>query len=112
MYQNNNLYIFDIYTYIKSWGESPINLILGILDVLIVLFLLYKAIKLLRKTRAWQLLKGIAILVILTLISRINKIRNIKFYFNYNYDIWCNYFDCYFCAGAKKKLGTAWDKSI
>ena len=66
---NNNLYTFDLYTYFKSWGESPINLILGIFDILIVLFLLYKGIKFFRKTRAWQLLKGIAILVAITLIS-------------------------------------------
>ncbi len=69
MYQNNNLYTFDLYTYFKSWTENPMNLILGILDILIVLFLLYKAIRFLRKTRAWQLLKGIAILIIVTLIS-------------------------------------------
>ena len=55
MYQNNNLYNFDLYTYFKSWGESPINLILGVLDILIVLFILYKAIRFLKKTRAWQL---------------------------------------------------------
>ena len=72
MYQNNNLYTFDLYTYFKSWGENPINLILGILDIIIVLFFLYKAIKLLRRTRAWQLLKGIAILVIVTLVSRLD----------------------------------------
>lgn len=72
MYQNNNLYTFDLYTYFKSWGENPINLILGILDIIIVLFLVYKAIKLLRRTRAWQLLKGIAILVIVTLVSRLD----------------------------------------
>ncbi len=69
MFQNNNLYTFDLYTYFKGWSENPINLILGILDVLIVLFLLYKAIRFLRKTRAWQLLKGIAILIIVTLVS-------------------------------------------
>lgn len=72
MYQNNNLYTFDLYTYFKSWGENPINLILGILDIIIVLFLVYKAIKFLRRTRAWQLLKGIAILVIVTLVSRLD----------------------------------------
>ena len=72
MYQNNNLYTFDLYTYFKSWGENPINLILGILDIIIVLFLVYKAIKLLKRTRAWQLLKGIAILVIVTLVSRLD----------------------------------------
>ena len=87
MYQNNNLYTFDLYTYFKSWGESPINLILGILDIVIVLFLLYKAVKLLRKTRAWQLLKGIAVLVIVTSVSRMDKIRDIKCYINDNYDI-------------------------
>lgn len=69
MYPNNNLYTFDLYNYFKSWGESPLNLILGIFDIIIVLFLLYKAIKFFRKTRAWQLLKGIAILVIVTLVS-------------------------------------------
>ena len=72
MYQNNNPYTFDLYTYFKSWGENPINLILGILDIIIVLFLVYKAIKFLRRTRAWQLLKGIAILVIVTLVSRLD----------------------------------------
>ena len=87
MYQNNNLYSFNLYAYFKSLGESPLNLILGILDILIVLFLLVKAVKLLKKTRAWQLLKGIAVLVIVTLISRLDKIRNIKCNFNYNYDI-------------------------
>lgn len=87
MYQNNNLYTFDLYTYFKSWGESPMNLILGILDILIVLFLVYKAVKLLRKTRAWQLLKGIAVLIIVTLVSRLGKTWNPKFYFNNNYDI-------------------------
>ena len=98
MYQNNNLYTFDLYNYFKSWGENPINLILGILDIIIVLFFLYKAIKLLKKTRAWQLLKGIAILVIVTLVSRLDKTWNIKYYFNYNYDLWCNYFNCCVCS--------------
>ena len=87
MYQNNNLYTFDLYTYFKSWKESPINLILGILDIVIVLFLLYKAVKFLRKTRAWQLLKGIAILIIVTLISRLGKTWNFKCNFNYYNDI-------------------------
>lgn len=100
MYQNNNLYTFDLYTYFKSWEESPINLILGILDIIIVLFFLYKAIKFLRKTRAWQLLKGIAILVIVTLVSRLDKARDIKCYFNYNYDLWCNYFNSCICSRA------------
>ena len=98
MYQNNNLYTFDLYSYFKSWGENPINLILGILDIIIVLFFLYKAIKLLKKTRAWQLLKGIEILVIVTLVSRLDKTWNIKYYFNYNYDLWCNYFNSCFCS--------------
>jgi len=87
MYPNNNLYTFDLYTYFKSWGKSPMNLILGIFDILIVLFLLYKGIKFFRKTRAWQLLKGIAILVIVTLISRMDQIRNIKRYSYCCYDI-------------------------
>ena len=99
MYQNNNLYTFDLYTYFKSWTENPINLILGILDILIVLFLLYKAIKFLRKTRAWQLLKGIAILVIVTLVSRMGETWNIKYDFNYYYDLWCDNFDCCICSG-------------
>ena len=72
MYQNNNVYNFDLYTYFKSWGENPINLILGILDILIVLLIIYKAVGFLRKTRAWQLLKGIAVLAIITLISRLD----------------------------------------
>ena len=103
MYQNNNLYNFDLYTYFKSWGESPINLILGVLDILIVLFILYKAVRFLKKTRAWQLLKGIAILVIVTLVSRLGKISNTKYNFNYNYDLWCNHSDSCFCSGTKKK---------
>lgn len=69
MYQNNNLYTFDLYTYFRSWGENPLKLMLGLLDCVIVLFFLYKSINILRKTRAWQLLKGIAILVIITLLS-------------------------------------------
>ena len=87
MYQNNNLYTFDLYAYFKSLGESPMNLIIGIWDIVIVLFLLYKTVRLLKKTRAWQLLKGIAILVVVTLISRLDKIWYFKCYFNYNYDI-------------------------
>ena len=55
--------------YFKSWGDNPINLIIGIIDIVIVIFLIYKAVRLLRETRAWQLLKGIAILVILTLLT-------------------------------------------
>ena len=100
MYQNSNLYTFDLYTYFKSWSENPINLILGILDILIVLFLLYKAIKLLKKTRAWQLLKGIAILIIVTLVSRMDKAWNIKYDFNYYYDLWCNNLDSCVCSRA------------
>lgn len=69
MSQQDSLYTFDLYTYFKSWGESPINIIFGILDIVIVLFLLYQAVRLLKKTRAWQLLKGIAVLVIITLLS-------------------------------------------
>ena len=98
MYQNNNLYTFDLYTYFKSWEENPINLILGILDILIVLFLLYKAIKFLRKTRAWQLLKGIAILIVVTLVSRMDKIRNFKYDFDNYYDLWCNNTDSRVCT--------------
>ena len=98
MYQNNNLYNFDLYTYFKSWGDNPINLILGILDIIIVLFILYKAVRFLKKTRAWQLLKGIAILVIVTLVSRMDKTWNIKCYFNYNNDLWCNYINCSVCS--------------
>lgn len=98
MYQNNNVYNFDLYTYFKSWGENPINLILGILDILIVLLIIYKAVGFLRKTRAWQLLKGIAVLAIITLISRLDKTWNIKFYFNYYYDLWCDYTYCCFCS--------------
>ena len=95
MYQNNNLYTFDLYTYFKSWGDSLLNLTLGILDLLIVLFLLYKAVKFLRKTRAWQLLKGIAILVIVTLVSRVDKTWNIKCNLNSNNDLWCyNSYSC------------------
>lgn len=98
MYQNNNLYNFDLYTYFKSWGDNPINLILGVLDILIVLFIFYKAVRFLKKTRAWQLLKGIAILAIITLVSRMDKTWNIKFYFNYYYDLWCNYTYCCVCS--------------
>ena len=87
MYQNNNLYTFDLYTYIKSWGENPINLILGILDIVIVVFMIVKAVSLLKKTRAWQLLKGITVLIVITLISRMDKIRNFKYNSNNNYDI-------------------------
>ena len=72
MYPNSNLYTFDLYTYFKSWQESPINLILGVFDFVIVLFLLYTAIRFFRKTRAWQLLKGIAVLIIITLVSRLD----------------------------------------
>ena len=103
MYQNNNLYNFDLYTYFKSWGENPINLMLGVLDILIVLFILYKAVRFLKKTRAWQLLKGIAILVVVTLVSRLDKISNIKYNINYNYDLWCNYSYSYFCSRIAKK---------
>lgn len=74
MSQKDSLYTFDLYTYFKSWGESPINIILGILDIAIVLFLLYQAVRLLKKTRAWQLLKGIAVLVIITLLSGVIKL--------------------------------------
>jgi DNA integrity scanning protein DisA with diadenylate cyclase activity len=73
MFQNSDslqyVYTFDFIEYFKSWVESPINLIVGILDIAIVIFLLYQAVRLLKKTRAWQLLKGIAILVILTLVT-------------------------------------------
>lgn len=98
MYPNSSLYTFDLYTYFKSWGDSAINLILGILDIIIVVFIVYKAVKFFRKTRAWQLLKGIAILVIITLVSRLDKIRYFKCYSNSNYDIWSNFLDCYFCT--------------
>lgn len=100
MYPNNNFYTFDLYAYIKSWRNSPINLILGILDIAIVLFLLYKAVKFFRKTRAWQLLKGIAILIIFTLVSRVDKTWNFKCYFNCYYDLWSNYFNCCICSRA------------
>jgi diadenylate cyclase len=63
------VYTLDFVEYFRSWSESPINLIVGILDIAIVIFLLYQAIRVLKKTRAWQLLKGIAILVILTLVT-------------------------------------------
>ncbi|MCI8309752.1 MAG: hypothetical protein HFJ45_06155 [Clostridia bacterium] len=73
MFQNSAsmqyVYTMDFIEYFKSWTESPINLIVGILDIAIVIFLLYKAIRILNKTRAWQLLKGIAILIVLTLIT-------------------------------------------
>ena len=59
----------DFVEYFKSWRDTPINLIVGILDIVLVGLLLFKAIQILRKTRAWQLLKGIAILVILTIVS-------------------------------------------
>ena len=98
MYPNNSLYNFDLYTYFKSWGNSPSKLIFGLLDSLIVLFILYKAVRFLKKTRAWQLLKGIAILVIVTLVSRLAEIGNIKYNFNYNYDIWCDYSYSCFCS--------------
>lgn len=73
MFGNNSSMKFfsslEFVDYFKSWGDNPINLIIGIIDILIVLFLIFKAVGLLRKTRAWQLLKGIAILIILTLIT-------------------------------------------
>lgn len=99
MYPNSNLYTFDLYTYFKSWGDSAVNLILGILDLVIVLFLLYKGIKFFRKTRAWQLLKGIAVLVIVTLVSRMGEAWDFECDFDGDYDVWCDYFDCCVCSG-------------
>lgn len=98
MYRNNTFYTFDLYAYLKSWGESPLNLILGLLDIAIVVFILYKAVKLFKNTRAWQLLKGIAILVVITLVSRMAKTWNFKRNFNCDYDLWSDNFNCSFCA--------------
>lgn len=100
MYQNNSLYAFDLYTYFKSWSESPINLILGILDIAIVLFLLYKAVKLLRKTRAWQLLKGIAVLVIITLLSGVIKFGILNAILTTIMTYRSNYSNCSICSRA------------
>ena len=63
------LYNTDLINYFRSFGENPLQLIIGILDIAIVCFLIYKAFKILKKTRAWQLLKGIIVLVIVTIIS-------------------------------------------
>lgn len=98
MFQNNNLYNFDIYTYFKSWSESPVNLILGILDITIVLFLIYKAVKLFRKTRAWQLLKGIAVLVIITLLSGAIKLGILNAILTAIMTYRSNYINCCICT--------------
>lgn len=64
-----NLYEIDIVSYLRSFVENPINLIVGILDIAIVIFLIYKSVKILKKTRVWQLLKGIVVLIFITIIS-------------------------------------------
>ena len=98
MYPNNNLYTFDLYTYFKSWGKSPMNLILGIFDIIIVLFLFYKGIKFFRKTRAWQLLKGIAILVVVTLVSGWIKLGILNAILTAVMTYRSYYFDCDICT--------------
>ncbi len=65
----------NILAYIKSFQESPLELLTLIIDLSIVIFLIYCFMRVVKDSRAWQLVKGIILLVVITFLSGILELR-------------------------------------